>query len=77
MLYYIGLVSAQNLGKAGEINSLLSVWIPNFILFIFAIYLAYKTQKEIPFSFLDRLINLMNSVTTFLARAFFKKSKQA
>jgi len=77
MLYYIGLVSAQNLGKAGEINSLLSVWIPNFILFIFAIYLAYKTQKEIPFSFLDRLINLMNLVTTFLARAFFKKSKQA
>jgi len=76
MLYYIGLVSAQNFGKAGEINALLSVWIPNFILFVFAIYLAYKTQREIPFSFLDRLINLTIFVTGILARGFLKKSRE-
>ena len=73
MLYYIGMVTAQNFGKSGEINPLLSVWIPNFILMILAIYLSYKTQKETPFSILDRFIRLIISVKNLLTRGILKK----
>lgn len=31
ILYYIGLISTQNLGSVGRLHSLLSVWIPNII----------------------------------------------
>ena len=77
MLYYIGMVTAQNFGKAGEINPLLSVWIPNFILIILAIYLSYKTQKETPFSTLDRLISLTISVKDWFTRGISKKFREA
>lgn len=77
MLYYIGMVTAQNFGKTGEINPLLSVWIPNFILMVLAIYLSYKTQKEIPFSILDHLINLTISVKGWFVRGISKKFREA
>ena len=77
MIYYIGMVTAQNFGKTGEVNPLLSVWIPNFILMVLAIYLSYKTQKETPFTVLDRLVNLTISAKGFLSRIFLKKFREA
>ena len=49
LIYYVGLVLLQNLGRSGTIDPYFSVWIPNIVLLIFTIYVGYKTQKEIPF----------------------------
>lgn len=51
MTYFIGLIGLQNLGARGIINPAFSVWIPNIVFLFFAIYIARKTQKEIPFRF--------------------------
>ena len=59
-MYYVSLVLLQNFGRAGRINPYFSVWIPNIILFILAIYVGYKTQKEIPF----RTLNTINEKLT-------------
>jgi len=58
LLYYVGLISGQNLGKGGELPPLLSVWIPNIILFVFTAYVLYKVHKEIPFTLVDRMTDL-------------------
>ena len=49
LLYYVSLVLLQNFGRSGIINPYFSVWIPNIVLLVVAIYVGYKTQKEIPF----------------------------
>ena len=49
LMYYVSLVLVQNFGQAGMINPYFSVWIPNIVLLSIAIYVCYKTQKEIPF----------------------------
>jgi lipopolysaccharide export system permease protein len=46
LAYYFCLISSQNLGMLGTINPYLSVWIPNILVFLPALYLAYKMQKE-------------------------------
>ncbi|MFQ5673433.1 MAG: LPS export ABC transporter permease LptF [Nitrospinales bacterium] len=53
LVYYMGLISMQNLGSVGKVHPLLSVWAPNVLLAAVAAYLIYKTHKEIPF----RMIN--------------------
>jgi len=53
LVYYMGLISMQNLGSVGAVPPLLSVWIPNVLLAAVAAYLIYKTYREIPF----RMIN--------------------
>lgn len=53
LLYYMGLISTQNLGSIGEINPLVSVWIPNIITLTVAVYLVYKTHMEIPFKWIS------------------------
>ncbi|MGP0630413.1 LPS export ABC transporter permease LptF [Nitrospina sp. 32_T5] len=55
LIYYVGLISGQNLGKGGEIPALLSVWIPNIVLFFFTTYVLYKVHREIPFTLVDRV----------------------
>jgi len=60
LMYYVSLVLLQNFGRSGRINPYFSVWIPNIILFILAIYVGYKTQKEIPF----RTLNTINEKLT-------------
>lgn len=52
--YYFCLISSQNLGMTGTINPYLSVWIPNIVTLLPAIYLAYKIQKEC--GFLEKLM---------------------
>ena len=57
-LYYVGLIFMQNMGKSGEIDPYLSVWLPNIIIFGVIVYISYKMQKDLPFKF----INLFYSV---------------
>lgn len=49
ILYYIGLIFMQNMGRAGEVEPYSSVWIPNFILLGIITYTSYKMQKDLPF----------------------------
>lgn len=62
VVYYLGLISTQNLGRIGSINPYLSVWIPNFFFMIIAAYLIYKMQKELPFKFFDRSIDFVETL---------------
>jgi len=55
--YYVGLVSTQNLGAVGKLPSLFSVWIPNVVLLAFALFVVYKAHREIPFTFLETVID--------------------
>ena len=56
--YYVGLVSTQNLGSTGKLPSLFSVWIPNLLLLAFAIHVVYKAHREVPFTFMDGVMEL-------------------
>jgi lipopolysaccharide export system permease protein len=49
LLYYVGLIFMQNMGRAGEVEPYSSVWIPNIILLAVIIYTSYKMQKDLPF----------------------------
>ncbi|MCF8720793.1 LPS export ABC transporter permease LptF [Nitrospina gracilis] len=68
LLYYVGLISGQNLGKGGEIPALLSVWIPNIVLFFFTTYVLYKVHKEIPFTLVDRVTDAYLTLLDVLKR---------
>jgi lipopolysaccharide export system permease protein len=46
LAYYFCLISSQNLGMLGTINPYLSVWIPNIVALLPALYLTYKMQSE-------------------------------
>ena len=75
MLYYIGLIMTQNLGRIGEIHSYTSVWIPNAILIVVVVYVLYKMQKELPFKFLEVFIGLLIAVLDFFKKIFRKRNK--
>ncbi|MBT5549847.1 MAG: YjgP/YjgQ family permease [Nitrospina sp.] len=75
MLYYIGLIMTQNLGRIGEIHSYTSVWIPNAILIVVVAYVLYKMQKELPFKFLEVFIGLLIAVLDFFKKIFRKRNK--
>lgn len=76
LLYYIALITAQNLGRIGEIHSYISVWIPNIVLLVLAIYTSYKMQKEQPFKALDKLSDIFAATYEFLKGVFKKDIKQ-
>ena len=59
VFYYLGLISMQNLGRVGEINPYLSVWVPNIIFLALGIYLMVKMQKELPFKILERMVDIL------------------
>ncbi len=75
MVYYLGLIMTQNLGRLGHIHSYTSVWIPNAILIIVVIYVVYKMQKELPFRFLEVLLNTQMDILNFF-KNLFRKSKK-
>ena len=56
LVYYLGLIVTQNLGRIGKIHAYTSVWIPNIILVLVVIYVVYKMQKELPFKFFENFI---------------------
>ncbi len=62
LVYYVLLVSMENLGATGQIPALFSVWVPNILLIFLTIYVSLKTQKEIPFSLIEKLNNGLNSL---------------
>ena len=72
LLYYSGLIFVQNMGKSGEMEPYSSVWVPNIILLFFVIYTSYKMQKNLPFNFLDRLVDNTTTIYNFLICLFNK-----
>ena len=72
ILYYMGLIFAQNMGKSGEIEPYSSVWIPNTIIFCVIIYTSYKMQKDIPFNFTNQIIDYASSIRKSLSILYIK-----
>lgn len=72
LVYYIGLIMTQNLGRIGEIHSYTSVWIPNLILIVVVIYVVYKMQKELPFKFFERFSDFFMTIFEFIKNLFGK-----
>ncbi len=81
LMYYMGLVVTQNLGRIGEINSYLSVWIPNLLVLAAVVYIGIKMQKEIPFKIFDRLSLGMEEIYDFFKKWIcaltFRKPQEA
>ena len=76
MVYYVGLIMTQNLGRIGKIHSYTSVWIPNAILIIVVIYVVYKMQKELPFRFLEIFLSILMAIIDFFKRLFGRSKKK-
>jgi lipopolysaccharide export system permease protein len=72
MVYYVGLISTQNLGRIGKLHSYTSVWIPNIILVVVVIYVLYKMQKELPFKFFDSFVDVLVTIFEFCKNLFGK-----
>jgi len=70
LMYYVSLVLLQNFGRSGKINPYFSVWIPNIVLLIAAVYVGYKTQKEIPFRTLNKINELIAILWEYLLKKF-------
>ncbi len=75
MIYYMGFIVTQNLGKIGEIHAYTSVWIPNIILIFVVIYVVYKMQKELPFKLLEGFIDFLITIIKFFKSLFGKTKK--
>jgi lipopolysaccharide export system permease protein len=76
MVYYVGLIMTQNLGRIGKIHAYTSVWIPNIILFCVVIYVVYKMQKELPFKFFERSINFSIMIIEFFQKLLGKEKNK-
>ena len=74
LVYYLGLIVTQNLGRIGEIHAYTSVWIPNIILLLVVVYVVYKMQKELPFKFFESLFNFLITIVEFLKNLFRNKN---
>jgi lipopolysaccharide export system permease protein len=76
MVYYIGLILTQNLGRIGRVHAYTSVWIPNIILLFVVVYVVYKMQKELPFKFIENFIDFVVTVIEFFKNLFKKSTKK-
>jgi lipopolysaccharide export system permease protein len=76
MVYYVGLILTQNMGRIGKIHAYTSVWIPNIILLFIVIYVIYKMQKELPFKFMESFIDFVVTVIEFFKNLFGKSNKK-
>jgi len=72
LVYYVGLIVTQNMGRIGKIHAYTSVWIPNIILIFVVIYVVYKMQKELPFKFFARFVDVLITITEFFKNLFGK-----
>ena len=67
LLYYMGLIFAQNMGKSGQIEPYSSIWVPNIIIFFVIIYTSYKMQKDLPFNFTNRIVDNISTIHKLLS----------
>jgi len=72
LVYYVGLIVTQNMGRIGKIHAYTSVWLPNIILIFVVIYVVYKMQKELPFKFFARFVDVLITITEFFKNLFGK-----
>jgi len=70
--YYILLNTVVNLASLGKLNPYFSVWIPNIILLVIALYMIWKTQRELPFKTLNQIINLALGSYYFFRDIYYK-----
>ena len=76
MIYYIGLILTQNMGRIGKIHAYTSVWIPNIILLFVVVYVVYKMQKELPFKFMEKFIDFVVTIIGFFKNLIKKTTKK-
>ena len=76
MIYYIGLILTQNMGRIGKIHAYSSVWIPNIILLFVVVYVVYKMQKELPFKFMEKFIDFVVTIIEFFKNLFKNSTKK-
>jgi len=72
LLYYMGLIFAQNMGKSGQIEPYSSIWVPNIIIFCIIVYTSYKMQKDLPFNFINRIVDNVSITHKFLSAFYLK-----
>ena len=70
--YYILLNTMVNLASLGKINPYFSVWIPNIFLFVIALFMIWKTQRELPFTTLNQIINFALRGYYFFRDIYYK-----
>ncbi|MDA8561261.1 LptF/LptG family permease [Nitrospinae bacterium] len=76
MIYYIGLILTQNMGRIGKMHAYTSVWIPNIILLFVVVYVVYKMQKELPFKFMEKFIDFVVTIIEFFKNLFKNSTKK-
>lgn len=72
LLYYMGLIFAQNMGKSGHVEPYSAIWVPNIIIFCVIAYTSYKMQKDLPFNFTNRLVDNVSTVHKLLSLFYLK-----
>jgi hypothetical protein len=72
LLYYMGLIFAQNMGKSGQIEPYSSIWVPNIIIFCVIAYTSYKMQKDLPFNFTNRIVYNLSTIHKLLSPFYLK-----
>ena len=72
LLYYMGLIFAQNMGKSGQVEPYSSIWVPNIIIFFVIVYTSYKMQKDLPFNLTNRIIDNLSTIHKLLSPFYLK-----
>ena len=72
LLYYMGLIFAQNMGKSGQVEPYSSIWVPNIIIFFVIIYTSYKMQKDLPFNLTNRIVDNLSTIHKLLSPFYLK-----
>ena len=72
LLYYMGLIFAQNMGKSGQVEPYSSIWVPNIIIFFVIVYTSYKMQKDLPFNLTNRIVDNLSTIHKLLSLFYLK-----
>ena len=72
LLYYMGLIFAQNMGKSGQVEPYSSIWVPNIIVLFVIVYTSYKMQKDLPFNLTNRIVDNLSTIHKLLSPFYLK-----
>ena len=72
LLYYMGLIFAQNMGKSGQVEPYSSIWVPNIIIFFVIVCTSYKMQKDLPFNLTNRIVDNLSTIHKLLSPFYLK-----